>query len=440
MGWKNWGSTAKGHENSFYGTDNVHFNSFPCSNLPQILLSGRILYNPFNMEIKTIFLKPDWIITPSKTETDHVISFDVSGNLLINPKQNAAEFADAEKVVFEGGIAVPGFIDVHVHGGQGISFGIGQLREDLEKYSTWAATNGVTGFLMSITGPDRDYISGTIIAYAEILDQVAIWPGAIPLGMHLEGPFLNKEKHGAFNPEWIRNPDLEEMKHYFEIGNGWVKHVSMAPELEHAQEVAAFLVENGIKVSLGHSNTDYETARSALLGSFNHVTHTFNAQSGLHHRSPGVVGAVLSSDNITAELIGDTHHVHPAAMQIMFRCLGPDRVILITDAMAGAGLPDGKYELLNQKVTVKSGKATLPDGTIGGSTATMISAVRTLVNEAGITLQDSTRMASFNPAKLIGLDARLGSIGEGKEGNLVILDEKMAVQKTFVRGNLVFSK
>jgi N-acetylglucosamine-6-phosphate deacetylase len=392
------------------------------------------------MDIKTFFLKPDRVITPFETETNLAISFDESGNLLINPKQNLAGLADAEKEIFEGGIAVPGLIDVHVHGGQGISFGIGQLREDLEKYSAWAATNAVTGFLMSITGPDRDYISGTIIAYAEILGQVANWQGAIPLGLHLEGPFLNKEKHGAFNPEWIRNPDLEEMKHYIEIGNGWIKHVSMAPELDHAKEVAAFLVENGIKVSLGHSNTDYDTARDALQGNFKHVTHTFNAQSGLHHRAPGVVGAVLSSDNITAELIGDTHHVHPAAMQILVRCLGPDRVVLITDAMAGAGLPDGEYELLNQKVTVKAGKATLPDGTIGGSTATMISAVRTLVNEVGISLQDAIRMASLNPAKLIGLDNHFGSIEDGKEGNLVILNEKMAVQKTFVKGNLVFSK
>lgn len=392
------------------------------------------------MEIKTVHLKPDRIITPFETETDLTITFDESGNFLIDPKQEIDGFSGAEEEIFEGGIAVPGLIDVHVHGGRGVSFGIGQLREDLEKYSAWAATNGVTGFLMSITGPDRDFISGTIIAYAEILDQVVNWTGAIPLGMHLEGPFLNKEKHGAFNPEWIRNPDLDEMKYYIEIANGWIKHVSMAPELENALEVADFLVENGIKVSLGHSNTDYETAQAALQGNFNHVTHTFNAQSGLHHRAPGVVGAVLSSDKVTAELIGDTHHVHPAAMQIMIRCLGSDRVILITDAMAGAGLPDGEYDLLNQKVTVRSGKATLPDGTIGGSTATMISAVRTLVNEVGISLQDAIRMATFNPALLIGLDDRMGSIETGKEGNLVILDEKMSVRKTFVRGNQVFSQ
>jgi len=391
------------------------------------------------MEMKTFYLKPDRVITPLETETEIQISFDESGNLLIYPNLKAEESSDAETLILEGGIAIPGLIDVHVHGGTGISFGIGQLREDLEKYSAWAASNGVTGFLMSITGPDRDYISGTIIAYTEILDQVKNWPGAIPLGMHLEGPFLNKERHGAFNPEWIRNPDLEEMKQYISVGNGWIKHVSMAPELEHAQEVAAFLTENGIKVSLGHSNTDYETARDALQGNFKHVTHTFNAQSGLHHRSPGVVGAVLSSNDITAELIGDTHHVHPAAMQIMVRCLGSDRIILITDAMAGAGLPDGEYELLNQKVTVKAGKATLPDGTIGGSTATMISAVSTLVNEVGVSLQEAIHMASFNPAKLIGLDNTIGSIEDGKEGNLVILDEKLSVKKTFVRGSLVYS-
>jgi len=391
------------------------------------------------METKSFYLKPDRVITPFETRSDLLLSFDESGNFLINSKTKPRESSDTEKVLLEGSIAVPGFIDVHVHGGLGISFGNGQLREDLEKYSTWAASNGVTGFLMSITGPDQDYISGTIIAYAEILDQVKNWPGAIPLGMHLEGPFLNKERHGAFNPEWIRNPDLEEMKQYISIGNGWIKHVSMAPELDHAQEVAAFLVENGIKVSLGHSNTDYETARDALQGNFKHVTHTFNAQSGLHHRSPGVVGAVLSSNDITAELIGDTHHVHPAAMQIMVRCLSSDRIVLITDAMAGAGLPDGEYELLNQKVTVRAGKATLPDGTIGGSTATMITAVRTLVNEVGVSLQDTIHTASLNPAKLIGLDKYIGSIEDGKEGNIVILDDKLSVKKTFVRGSLVYS-
>ena len=388
---------------------------------------------------QNFLLNSENVITPFKTETAQSISFDKNGNLFFGYDVTGEVIPDSKIIVEECAIAVPGLIDIHVHGGHGVSFGIGQLRENLESYSRWAAGNGVTGFLLSITGPDHDYISGTIIAYAEILDQVKDWPGAIPLGLHLEGPYLNKEKHGAFNPEWIRNPDLGEIQNYIELGEGWIKHVSMAPELEHAQEVAAFLSDNGIKVSLGHSNADYETASAALRGNFNHVTHTFNAQSGLHHRAPGVVGAVLSSEKITAELIGDSFHVHPAAMQILYRCLGPDRIIVITDAMAGAGLPDGEYELLNQKVIVRSGKATLPDGTIGGSTAIMISAVRTLVNEAGIPLQHALRMATLNPAKLIGVESRLGTIENGKEGNLVILDQDLTVRKTFVRGNLVYS-
>jgi N-acetylglucosamine-6-phosphate deacetylase len=390
------------------------------------------------MDLKIVHLQPDRILTPFKSMTG-TINFDLSGSILLNQEPEIGEYPETEVVELEGGIAVPGFIDVHVHGGAGISFGVGQLRDDLLKYSKWASGSGVTGFIMSITGPDRDYIAGTIIAYVEILEEIEDWPGAVPLGLHLEGPFLSKEKHGAFDPAWLRNPDLDEIKQYVRVGKGWIKHISMAPELEHAQEVAAFLVENGIKVSLGHSSADYETARTALHGNFSHATHTYNAQSGLHHRSPGVVGAILSSDGITAELIGDTFHIHPAAMQILIRCLSPERVILITDAMAGAGLSDGVYELLGQMVTVREGHATLPDGTIAGSTATMIGAVRTLVNEVGVSLQDALRMAAYNPAKLIGLEKRMGSIASGKEGNIVIFDNDLSIQKVLVRGKLVYS-
>lgn len=385
-------------------------------------------------------LHPDTIITPFKILEKSRISFDSSSNLLVDQSPESKKLSKSPEVEIEGGTAIPGLIDVHVHGGFGVTFGIGQLREDLEKYSAWAAGNGVTGFLLSITGPDRDHIANSVIAYTEILDQVNDWPGALPLGLHLEGPFLNKKKHGAFNPDWIRNPDINEIKNYIELGHGWIKQVSMAPELDHAEEVAAFLVKSGVKVSLGHSDTDYETAQAALKGNFTHITHTFNAQSGLHHREPGVVGAVLSSDSATAELIGDAHHVHPAAMQILFRCLGKERITLITDAMPGAGLPDGVYELLDQKVTVRSGKATLPDGTIGGSTATMISALQTLVFQAGIPLQDAVRMATFNPSKLIGLDHKIGSVENGKEGNLVILNNELEVIRTFVRGVQVYPK
>ena len=290
--------------------------------------------------------------------------------------QQLAESA-VKKIDLKGKSLIPGMIDIHVHGGKGVAFGIGDLFTDLESYSRFAASHGVTGFLLSITGPNAAAITGIIKDYVQIFEQNRDWPGAIPLGLHLEGPFLNKEKHGAFNPAWIHNPDINEARSYLDAGHGWIKHISMAPELPGAEETAKFLADAGVVISLGHSNTNFETASAALKGRYSHVTHTFNAQSALHQREPGVVGAVLASDKCTAELIGDSLHVHPAAMRILYRCLGAERIVLITDAMPGAGLPDGKYELLDQVVTVKDGKATLPDGTIGGSTVTMEGCLRT---------------------------------------------------------------
>ena len=335
---------------------------------------------------------------------------------------------------------IPGLIDIHVHGGFGVDFGVGELASDLKKYSEFAASHGVTGFLLSITGADVASITNAIKDYVSILEQHQDWPGAIPLGLHLEGPFLNPKRHGAFNPTWIHNPDWNEVKAYLDAGGGWIKQVSMAPELPDSEKIARLFTDFGVVVSLGHSNTNFETASAALKGLFSHVTHTFNAQSPLHQREPGVVGAVLASDNVTAELIGDGFHVHPAAMKILYRCVGPERIILITDAMPGAGLPDGEYDLLNQKVMVKDGKATLPDGTIAGSTGTLNVCLRNMVQLAGVPFNEAVRMASFNPAKVIGVESRMGSIEIGKEANLTVLDEAFRVQRTIVKGKIVYSR
>jgi N-acetylglucosamine-6-phosphate deacetylase len=387
-----------------------------------------------------LIINADTIHTPFETKQNG--SVRISSDGIIESVLSASPLSrEAEKSPEEKGLTlIPGLIDTHVHGGFGVTFGEGILASGLEKYSIFASSHGVTGFLISITGPDAASISNTIKTYVEILDSRSDWPGAIPLGIHLEGPFLNVEKHGAFNPLWIRNPDPEEVKTYLETGMGWIKQVSMAPELPGSERIAQLFSDADVIVSLGHSNTDFETASMALKGSFSHVTHTFNAQSPLHHREPGVVGAVLASDKITAELIGDIHHVHPAAMKILYRCLGPERIVLITDAMAGAGMPDGEYELLNQKVTVRNGKATLPDGTIGGSTTTLDQCLRVMVQLVEVPLCEAVRMASFNPARVIGAEKRIGSIETGKEANLVFLDEALSVVKTIVNGKIVFSK
>ena len=382
----------------------------------------------------------DSIYTPFKTISNGIVKFNTNG--IIQAVAHKAEEPGLHKgdLILSGKILLPGFIDIHTHGGYGVAFGLGSLEEELEKYSGWAASTGVTGFLLSITGPDPETILQIIREYARVFNSRNFWPGAIPLGLHLEGPYLNPEKHGAFDPAWLHPPQMDELKRYLNAGGKWIKQVSLAPELDGAMEAAQYLSDMGITAALGHSNTDYETAKKALGGPFSHVTHTFNAQSPLHHRTPGVVGAILASEGITTELIGDGIHVHPAVMKILFRCIGSDSVVLITDAMQGAGLPDGTYELMKRKITVKDGKATLPDGTIASSTATMRDCLQTTVEQAEIPFAEVVRAAAFNPAKTIAESDHIGSIEVGKQANFTVLNEDFTIYMTIIKGKTVYQK
>jgi N-acetylglucosamine-6-phosphate deacetylase len=383
-------------------------------------------------------LSSSQLVTPFEVILDGAVAWDAQGKITFTgPGKKGANIV-GNRIDLREMTVVPGLIDIHVHGGYGIAFGSGNLGDELKKYSKWVTQFGVTGFVISITGPDPDFILRTIRAYIPFLEKDFI--GAQPLGLHLEGPFINPQKHGAFNPSWIRQPSLKEMGAYLDAGKGWIRHVSLAPELEGADKVADLLCDSGVEVALGHSDADYETANRALHEKFTHVTHTFNAQSPLHHRQPGVVGAVLNSEEASAELIADSIHVHPAAMRILIRCLGAERVVLITDAMPGAGLPDGSYTLLGQQATVKNGKALLPNGTLAGSVATMDACVRNIVEQAGIPFSDAVRMASYNPAKVIGADGTIGSLIPGKKANITVFDKNLDVKMTFINGNLAYEE
>ena len=378
------------------------------------------------------------LVTPFETIPDGAVAWDSEGKIIFAGPENKSEYIAGNRIDLKGMTAAPGLIDIHVHGGNGIAFGLGNLAEELKKYSKWVAHFGVTGFIITITGPDPDFILRTIRAYIPLLEED--YHGAQPLGLHLEGPFINPQKHGAFNPAWIRPPSLKEMRAYLDAGKGWIRHVSLAPELSGADEVADLLSDSGVRAALAHSNADYKTASRALRGKFTHVTHSFNAQSPLHHRQPGVVGAVLSSEKVSAELIADSVHVHPAAMRILTRCLGVERIVLITDAMPGAGLPDGTYTLLGQQAVIKNGKALLPDGTLAGSTATMDVCVRNMVGQVGVSFADALRMAAYNPAEVIGIDDSIGSLAPGKKANIAVFDKNLNVKMTFINGNLVYEE
>jgi N-acetylglucosamine-6-phosphate deacetylase len=378
------------------------------------------------------------ILTPVDVIQAGAIVFSDDGQIAyVGPIENAPQ--DTEKHLdMRGLFVVPGFIDIHVHGGNGITFGgTENSAEELISYSKWIVKAGVTGFLCSLAAPDANALVDLVGRYVKAMKAGA--PGAEPLGIHLEGPFISKEKKGAFNPKWLRLPSMEEAEAVLAAGQGWIRQMTLAPELPDAGQIAALYREAGVVVSLGHTNSDYESASAALKGNFTHVTHTFNAQSGFHHRKPGVFGAILTSDQITAEVIADTIHSHPGAIKILVRCLGTDRIALITDAMAGAGLPDGTYDLVGQRVTVKDGHATLADGTISGSTILLNQCVHNINQQVGVSLLEAVKMASLIPARAMGFANRLGNIAVGKQADLTIIDQDVNVRMTIVRGRIVYS-
>ncbi len=382
-----------------------------------------------------IFLTNVDVITPKELIHKQMIVINELGKIAyIGP--NTLTHIDGTVIDLQNMTVIPGMIDIHVHGGNGIVFNEGDFEKNILFYSSWAPSSGVTHYLCSIATPTpKDLLK--LVSRATVVFSKDI-PGAKPLGLHLEGPFLNEEKNGAINSNWLRAPNISLVHKIIEAGKGWIKQVTLAPELPGAEEVCKEFDKNGIVVSIGHTNADYNTARKAISGNYKNITHTFNAQSGFGHREPGVVGAVLSSDVIKAELIADFIHVHPAAIEILIRCLGYNRVVLITDGNAAAGLNDGKYEFLTRTIIVKNQKATLENGTIAGSTLLMNQCVKNLHQKLNYPLTRVVQMASLNPAQLLRLDHEIGAIEVGRNANLVVLDKDINIVMTFINGKRVF--
>lgn len=379
------------------------------------------------------------LLTPLRMVDDAAVVISDEGRIAYAGPAHGAPRARGQWLDLGGRTIIPGLIDVHVHGGNGVTFGApGRVAEDLRSYSQWVTRFGVTGFLSSVAAPDTQALLQVVREGVVALQEGL--PGAEGLGLHLEGPFLNPEKKGAFNPDWLRALSLDEVDALLEAGHGWIRQVTLAPELPGARAVAARLRVAGVVAALGHSNADYALASAALRSNFTHVTHTFNAQRGLQQREPGVWGAVLASDRVTAELIADTVHVHPGTMKVLLRCLGAQRVVLVTDAMAATGLSDGEYDLMGEAVTVRNGRATLADGTIAGSTATLNECVRHVHQDVGAPLAQAVRMATRNPARMMGLTRRLGSLMRRKDANLAVVDTDVHVCLTLVQGRVVYSE
>ncbi|MCW2797357.1 N-acetylglucosamine-6-phosphate deacetylase [Nocardioides sp.] len=321
---------------------------------------------------------------------------------------------------------VPGFVDIHVHGGGGASFDSGSAEEAAAVTQAHLAL-GTTTMMASLVTASPD---GLLRSVAELAPVAA---DGVIAGIHLEGPWLSPRRAGAHDPALLSDPSPAQVEALLEAGTGQVRMVTLAPELDGGLETIRQLTAAGVVVGIGHTEATYDEARAALDAGATVGTHLFNAMRPLHHREPGPIAALLEHPGVYVELVADGVHVHPAALRLAARAK-PDLTVLVTDAMAAAAAADGDYTLGRLTVRVRDGVARLAeDGAIAGSTLTMGSAVRYAVQVAGLPLQDVVRAATLSPATLLGL-AGVGDLRPGYRADLVVLDAHLEVQRVLHRG------
>lgn len=329
----------------------------------------------------------------------------------------------------EGSYLTPGFIDIHTHGAAGYDV-MDATPEALSNISKELLTSGVTSFLPTTMTMSRSNIKKALENIREVISHKA--PGAKPLGVHLEGPFINPDYKGAQNEKDIIYPETGLIEDFLDI----LKIVTIAPEQKGARELTQYLTQKGIVVSAGHTGATYEEMIEALNWGVSHTTHLFNGMVGLHHRKPGVIGAVLTSA-LSCELIADFIHLHPAVIKLVLKAKELSQVILVTDQMRASYLKEGEYELGGQKVIVKDGSARLENGQLAGSLLTLDKAVQNIHQLELLSLSELINLVTYNPARVLGLEEETGQIKKGARADLVLLDEDLQVKQVFKDGERV---
>lgn len=348
---------------------------------------------------------------------------------------DAPDFENTQIINGQGLTLLPGFIDLHVHGAVGCEV-MDADADGLRKMAQFYAQHGTTSFLPTTWTDSRERIQAALELIAEL--QGPQENGATILGAHLEGPYINVSKTGAQNPNHVRRAEREEALHF--LNTDVIRLAVAAPEFEENHWFIRECVKRGITVSAAHTSATYDEMKQAVALGVTQTTHTYNAMVGLGHREPGTLGAALTLPEISCELICDNIHVHPAAMQILFACKGKDNVILITDAVRGAGMPDGEYQIDERTVLVKDGAVRLPDGTLAGSTLTMDRALRNFMSATSQDVANVWQTSSLNAARAIGVSDRKGSIEIGKDADFILINENIQIHLTVVEGRIVYQK
>lgn len=348
-------------------------------------------------------------------------------------------YPEAEVVDVHGLYIAPGLIDVHSHGCVGEDATTSDA-EGVRKMCRSVIGDGVTSWLPTVMTYPVDSLSQSFEMFRELMKESTedreAWKGAEILGVNMEGPYLNVNKKGAHVAEFIQLPDAEYVKQYQDV----IRLLTIAPEVEGGMDFVRDIAENtSIRQAIGHTASGYDEAIAAFDAGITEVTHLFNAMNGIHHRNPGVVGAALTRKDVYCELIADTFHIHKGLFQLVADTK-KDHLVLITDSMRAAGLPDGEYDLGGQQVKVEGIRCLLPDGTIAGSVSRLNQAVRNLYQNTDLTFEQAVNAASLNPAHAIGVEKTKGSIEIGKDADLIVMDENCNIYKTYVGGELCYEK
>jgi N-acetylglucosamine-6-phosphate deacetylase len=376
-------------------------------------------------------------LTPQHEIADAVVLIEDEKIVAVGRRDEVAVPASARRHERREFSVVPGFIDVHIHGAAGYDV-MDSSTEALAAITACVAARGTTSLVATTVTASEESISGTAQAVAEWMDRSARERAggklsAEILGIHFEGPFISPTRRGVHPEEWIVAPSVSLLRRLVAAARGKARILTLAPELPGSAELIAEAVKAGLVVSLGHTDASYAEATEAISRGARHAAHVFNAMRPFAHRETGVLGAILTSPRVTAELIADGVHVDDAAMRILLAAKGTPGVILVSDGTAATGMPDGKYRLGNFEVSVAAGVARNSEGKLAGSTLTLDRALRHMV-ALGIPLREALPMLTSNPARLLGLERRKGCLAAGADADLVLLDDQLHVAGVMTRG------
>ena len=337
--------------------------------------------------------------------------------------------SDGDVIDLGGRRVLPGLTDIHIHGAAGADLSDGNT-ESIERMASYLAEHGVTSFAPASVTQPYDRLAAAFDAARRY--GAAGHPGLSRLaGIHMEGPYLSDARRGAQNPDYLRDPDIDEFRSLYETSGEMIRIVDVAPELTGAGKFTSE-ASRLCRVSVSHTNADHAAASRIFDAGASHLTHLFNAMSPIHHREPGVIGAASERDDVTAELICDGLHVHPSAVRMAFK-LFPGRICLISDALRCMGMPDGRYDLGGQTVTVENSQARLSDGTLAGSCTDLFRCMKNAIR-FGIPEDEAIRAATIVPAECIGMDDEIGSIAPGKAADFIVCDDDLDLKGVFIGG------